>query len=288
VHRAITNLYRLCAYPIAKGRLRAMADQGLPAALVDPLRYLIDRRLSADDRAVADKIESLRATLARGAGDFEVIYQQVPGGPATRSADWIAHRSSITMEWGIFLHLCVKSFAAGTVLELGSCAGISGCYLAAAPSVDLLITVEGAPALARLAEHNIRQVSNRAVVLNTLFDDALDSLPDRIKTLDFVFIDGHHTREARHHYLDRLTSYLRPGSVVVFDDIHLTEDLWRAWHELRRRPGVSHAVNAGRFGLCIWGSDASVPRYYDFSTMTGCLRIGGRRWKWREESRMRV
>lgn len=282
----VADLYRRVVRPFGRRQVDEMAAQGLPLALVPPLKFLIESRLSLEDQRIVDLVESLRSAVAIRHETFDVIFPTHGASRgATRTAEEIARTSSIASTWGTFLYLCVKAFKPRTVLELGSAAGISGAYLAAGPSVEHLITVEGSPALAQLAEHNIRQVSARAEILNCRFDEALDRLPEIMRSVDFAFIDGQHTRSARHHYMRRIVPCLRPGSVVVFDDIHLSEELWEAWHELRRWPGVSHAVNTGRLGVCLWDGGAVSPRYYDLSAMTGCLRVGGRRWKWREERR---
>ncbi len=124
-------------------------------------------------------------------------------------------------KWGVFLHL-LASEVGGTFLELGSCAGISGAYLASAPNCKKLFSVEGSAALAGLARETIDQVApGRAEVINGLFNDVLDSLLPELgeNALDLAFIDGHHERVATLHYYERIKPALRPGAVVVFDDI---------------------------------------------------------------------
>lgn len=113
-----------------------------------------------------ESIESLRAAIARRTEIFDVAFPSSLRKPKPiRNGAWIAYESSVTRNWGTFLYLCAKSFSARRVLELGSCAGISGSYLAAAPLVEKLITVEGSPALARMAIEIIGKISRRAIVI---------------------------------------------------------------------------------------------------------------------------
>ncbi|HWW76844.1 MAG TPA: class I SAM-dependent methyltransferase, partial [Pyrinomonadaceae bacterium] len=173
--------------------------------------------------------------------------------------------------------LCSRSFRARTVLELGGCAGISGCYLASSEHCERFVTVEASPNLAALARDNIRQVSDRAEVVNALFDDALDEiLPGLAGGIDLAFIDGHHKYETTLHYFGRLEPHLSKSALVVFDDIHLSEGMWRAWRELRRRAGFSHTVSAGRFGVCLWDGPPSTPESYNLCPYLGCLRVSPR------------
>ena len=78
--------------------------------------------------------------------------------PAVRSLFETAHVSSVSALWGTFLYLCASARRAETILELGSGAGISGCYLGSAPSCRRFITVEGSADRARLAEAHLRQI----------------------------------------------------------------------------------------------------------------------------------
>jgi predicted O-methyltransferase YrrM len=276
-------------------RLEAMQADGLPSFLVEPNRFLLLGTLSPADRAIVTAVENLRSALGSRTELFEVCHPTKVGdlsiaqdATSTRTAQWIAHRSSITQQWGTFLYLLGKSVQAKSILELGSCAGISGAYLASVPSVQKLITVEGAPALAGLAKENIESVSDRAIVINAMFDAALDDVLQAGQgSFDLFFIDGEHTRAARLHYMKRIEPLLRDGSVIVFDDIHYSEELWKAWHELRAWPGVSHSLNAGRLGVCIWSAQRTGAKHFDISRLAGWLRIGGRRWKLCEELRFR-
>jgi predicted O-methyltransferase YrrM len=181
---------------------------------------------------------------------------------------------SVNGEWGTFLYLCSRSFRARTILELGGCVGISGCYLASSEYCERFVTVEALPNLAALAQDNVRQVSDRAEVVNALFDDALDKiLPGLAGGIDLAYIDGHHKYEPTLHYFGRLEPHLNEGALVVFDDIHLSEGMWRAWQELSRRAGFSHALSAGRFGVCLWDGSTSTPASYNLCPYLGCLRV---------------
>jgi predicted O-methyltransferase YrrM len=192
-------------------------------------------------------------------------------------ASRIAQVTSVHPYWGMFLYLCASAVGAETILELGSCAGISGCYVASGTHCRRFITVEGSPELARLAEANIRQVASHAEVVNALFDDALDAiLPTLGKGLDMAYIDGQHEKRSTLHYFKRLVPHLSSGAVVVFDDIQWSPDMWEAWQELSRWPGVSHAINVGRFGVCVWDG-AAMPKSFDLSLCTRFWRKGRER-----------
>ena len=251
-----------------------------------PLTFLVDEELTREEERTVTKIEAIRtALIARGTEQVRYYPNVSPSSsgqddpiprppknrpPSTISWRRIATVSSVTPYWGAFLHLCAKAHGSRTILELGSCAGISSCFLASSPSCKRFMTVEGAPDLAAVATAHLATISPEATVITATFDDALDRLlPSLNDPLDFVFIDGHHEGPARLHYSRRVTPYLRPGSLLIWDDIQWSTDLWAAWQSFSRAMGVSCAINLGRFGLIIWGGHEAHNSYHDFSAFAG-------------------
>src|SRR5215210_1798136 len=122
------KVYRRAVAPLGRYKLQRMFGDGLPRAFERPLEFLFDGRLSQVEQQAACRVESIRQTVAGRTSPFEVVNRD--GKVCQLTPSQIAHGVSISLEWGIFLYLCSQSFRARTVLELGSCAGISGCYLA--------------------------------------------------------------------------------------------------------------------------------------------------------------
>jgi predicted O-methyltransferase YrrM len=263
-------IYRRAMAPPGRLKLRRMLGDGLPQAFQYPLEFLFFKSLSQADHQVVSKIESIREAVARQSSSFELTNRD--GKLYQLSASQIAHQVSVNSEWGTFLYLCSRSFRARTILELGSCVGISGCYLASSEYCERLITVEASPESASLARTNISQVSHHAEVVNALFDDALDSiLPTLEGGIDLAFIDGHHKYEPTLHYFQRLEPHLNKSALVIFDDIHLSEGMWQAWQVLKGREGFASTIDAGRFGLCIWDGPSSIPSTYNLAPYLGWL-----------------
>ena len=101
---------------------------------------------------------------------------------------------------------------------------------------------------------------------DAMFDDALDQwLPRLSGRLDLVHIDGQHERGSTLHYFERLKPRLHSGALVIFDDIHWSDDMRQVWREIATARGVSHSINVGRYGLCVWSGTAEPPRVHDFS-----------------------
>ena len=151
--------FRLALSLIGRYRLDQMLANGLPARLGVPLRFLLTKRLSEEDRLVADRIEQLRVKMAsRDDAGVEIFPSPEPGSAGTTSfpdvrpapgqvriarLSDIAKTASVLPYWGAFLYLCANANRARTILELGGCAGVSGCYLASGKNCDTFITIEG-------------------------------------------------------------------------------------------------------------------------------------------------
>lgn len=258
---------------IGRRRLRQMARAGLPISLHEPLRFLLDRTIAVADRALVDRVEALRAALAAGGGEVGVFDAAAAAGrtpavatrpderlPGRRSLADVAHVTSVPAVWGMFLHQCARASGARTILELGTGAGISGCYLGSAPACRRFVTVEGSPERARLAAGNLRQVVPHAELRTASFHEAIDAiLPTFDAGLDLVFVDGNKTAGGYLDLVHRLAPRLNRGALLVFDDIQWTE-LQADWRTLCARPGVGWAINTGRFGVCVWDGGDTTPR----------------------------
>jgi len=277
VHRMITTnsslslarmIYRRAMALLGIYKLQRMLEGGLPQPLQTPLEFLFARKLSHEAQQAVERVELIRSVVAHQTRLYEVVNPH--DSDPKRTAAQIAHRSSVTSEWGTFLYLCAESFRSRTILELGSCAGISGCYLASSRYCTKFITVEGSESLASLAKSNIDRISDRGEVVNALFDDALDQiLPTLGGGVDLVYIDGHHEYEATLHYFRRLKLHLNKGALVVFDDVHWSDGMWQAWQALKELEGFSYTIDAGRFGICLWEGASILPIHYDLRRYLG-------------------
>ncbi len=127
------------------------------------------------------------------------------------------------------------------MLELGSAVGISGAYLAAAPPVERLVSIEGSSLLAQVAAATIETVSDAASIECGAFESSLPSVLDSLAgervPIDLAYIDGHHVEAATVHYAESLLPHLRRGSLVILDDITLWEGMRDAWCRLASLPG---------------------------------------------------
>lgn len=279
--RMVGTAYERCAAPWGRRPLARMLRDGLPSSLERPLRYLLTGAVSPAQLTARAAIEARRAEIAATPAPFALDDWRPPGlvktdaGEAEVAGEWLTRIASVPPRWGMFLHLCATEHD-GRMVELGSCVGISSAYLASSPGCRQLLAIEGAPALARTAQASIDVVGGRGAVLTGTFDRRLPEVVETCRAdggISLAYVDGDHHEAATVGYVETLLPALRPGGLVVLDDIYFSTGMWRAWCTLRARPGVSAAVNTGRFGLLVWAGASARPASFDLSRYTGWWRV---------------
>ena len=142
-------------------------------------------------------------------------------------------------------------FRPATILELGTSLGLTTAYLAAADSHHRVVTFEGCPNVAAVARETFAalQLGNIDVVegnIDHTLAPALAALPGRV---DFAFFDGNHRYEPTLHYFELCLAHRTDDSVFVFDDIHWSVEMERAWEVIKAHPDVTITVDLFYVGL---------------------------------------
>jgi predicted O-methyltransferase YrrM len=271
-------------------KLHLIAIDGFPANMVPVVRFLIDGQLDSDAMSVANFAEQQRHKIAaQGDKLVDILYSPKPGSVANNdSRPQPGKVLQFTMrqvaqtgksrKWGAALHLISRDFGVSSGVELGTCVGISAIYLAKHAAMQKFITVEGSRSLAEIAMKQLSDLPQVRVV-NQLFDDAIDVEIERpMIMLDLAYIDGHHEKIATIHYFERLRPFLKPGAVVLFDDISWSADMREAWDSLKVSPAFSHAIDLGAVGVCLIKSPVELentqPKYWDLTPLVGKFLIG--------------
>ena len=230
----------------------------------------------------------MRTEMAAREGNIVYFASPKPGSYSPENQDKPVHGrvkefsyrkaafNGVNKQWGLFLHNLVKNKPSNNIIEMGTCSGFSGCYIASANNFSKFVTIEVSSELCEIARGHIKKFSERFVAINKLFDDAIDDFLDEgLSGIDIAYIDGHHEKLATLHYFERIKPMLNPDSVVIFDDIYWSKDMYDAWTILRQMNGVKVSINAGKFGLCIWNvtTQKNNTIMLDFHNYTGYWKI---------------
>lgn len=135
---------------------------------------------------------------------------------------------------------------AKTILELGTCMGISSRYLSKV-TLGKLYTFEGAKEIARVARP-IRGFEN----INMVVGELSQTLPNTLASsdiVDFALIDATHTYEGTLHYFDQILPKTHPKSIIAIGDIHWSKEMEKAWKEIKNRPEVKLSLDFYECGI---------------------------------------
>lgn len=187
-----------------------------------------------------------KATLERS--DFGAGISD--SGKTQKKVAEIARMSTKGRLYGRLLFRLARHFKPETIVELGTCFGIGSLYLSKACPDSRVFTLEGCTETAKIAQSvfDHETVSNISL-LQGLFDENLPCLTDKIKQPIFVYVDGNHRKKPTLDYFNFFLPLVNEESVLVFDDIHWSEEMEEAWNVLQSHPAVTISVDLYQFGI---------------------------------------
>ncbi len=195
-------------------------------------------------------------------------------------------------EW--FFRIC-ELYKPLTVIELGTSLGVSTLHLAeGSPRAAKIFTLEGSPEIARLArrnfdwfydtfrktglKHNDPSVlkfdtyahnfstefeKNKINIVVGRFENTLPEVLKSIKTLDLAFIDGNHRRVPTLEYFEQSLGKTHDDTVLIFDDVHWSEDMEAAWETIKAHPRVRLSIDLFWCGIVFFRNENREKEHFD-------------------------
>lgn len=180
---------------------------------------------------------------------------RVSKGKQRKVAD-IARAAAITPKAGQLLFRIAQFYKPKTMLELGTSLGIGSIYLANGMLNGQLYTIEGSPKVADIAQHNFKNLKETNITsLVGSFDDHLPNLLGKLKQVDLAFIDGNHRKEPTLRYFRQIKEYCTADSILIFDDIHWSNEMYSAWQEIQSDQDVTVSLDLFRLGIVFFRKD---------------------------------
>jgi len=142
-----------------------------------------------------------------------------------------------------------KYFNPEQSLELGTSLAISTYTISTALPQQNITTVEGSKSIFEWNKQNTSKYNfKNTEFVNSLFDDYLETLPPNTQ-FDLIYIDGNHTYDATIKYFEILKKHTHKNSVIIFDDIHWSEGMDKAWNEIIADKEVTLSIDTFHFGM---------------------------------------
>jgi len=214
----------------------------------------ITRVLNDNRRFYAfDGIEKIRTQLL---SDHTLIEIQDFGAGSrvaknnTRKISAVAKGSLKPAKYSQLLFRMIDYYGPTQIIELGTSLGITTAYLASANPSAKVTTFEGSSAIAQIAgqNHQLLDLTNIDLIEGN-FDQQLPQWLAQNKSVDFAFIDGNHTFKPTMAYFESLLEVVHDHTILVFDDIHWSEEMEAAWAQISAHPRVTLSIDLFFIGV---------------------------------------
>ncbi len=167
-----------------------------------------------------------------------------------RSLSDIARNSEKPRRIARLLFRLVRRFSPKIIFDLGTSLGLTTLYFAKAAPQARIVTFEGCPETAAVAQTNFEEMTAKNVeVIVGNIDETLAPAVAKADRIDFAFFDANHRYEPTVRYFETCLEKAHADSLFVFDDIHWSPEMEKAWRYLQAHPRVSLTVDLFFIGL---------------------------------------
>lgn len=214
-----------------------------------------------------EEIELLRSALLTD--KREITLQDLGAGSRSGTTSSVKKVSSIARtslkppKYSQLLYRLTKHYKPHTILELGSSLGISTAYMAKANPTADVTTIEGSEQVRELALENFEKlkISNISSILGN-FDDVLQITIDNKKTIDLAYIDGNHRYYPTINYFRALLKKAGNNSIFIFDDIYWSDEMEKAWNEIKQHPEVQYTIDIFFLGFVFFNKEFKIKQEF--------------------------
>ena len=213
-----------------------------------------------------EKIEAVRKELIN---DLRLIHVDDFGAGSTvmklneRKISAIARSSLKPKKYAQLLFRIVQYYKPVTIVELGTSFGITTSYLASGNKDATVYTCEGATTIASIAQNNFNKLNlNNIELIQGNFDETLPGLLTKLNKIDLAFIDGNHRKEPTLSYFHQLLNHSAASTILIFDDIHWSEEMEAAWQEIQNHPSVTLSIDLFFIGIIFLNNNFKVKQQF--------------------------
>jgi predicted O-methyltransferase YrrM len=191
-----------------------------------------------------------------GAGSRVSKYKQ-------RTVSSIAKNALKSPKFGQLLFRIARYYKCKNIVELGTSLGITSSYLSLATGDGKIKTIEGASSVASVADQNFKKLGLKNIQLfNESFDDWFNSNAESISKIDLAFIDGNHQLEPTIKYFNHFLPKLHNTSILIFDDIHWSREMEKAWEQIKAHPSVTCSIDLFFIGLIFFRQEIKENQHF--------------------------
>ena len=200
-----------------------------------------------------DAIELYRQRLLNNQKEINILDLGAgadPKGNKSRTIAQIAKGALKPKKYSSLLSRIVKYYQPSQVLEMGTSLGITTCYLAHGVPNASVVTMEGAPTVAHEALTTFKNLGFQNIqLIEGNFDQSLPNYLQSVSTIGIAYVDGNHRYEPTMQYFNLLLTKSDEHSIFIFDDIHWSSEMEKAWAEIKADARVSLTIDLFYIGI---------------------------------------
>lgn len=202
-----------------------------------------------------EQIEKLRKELLQNQTQIKVLDlgagSLLDNNPTKRIAS-IAKNSKKSPRWGKLFYYIIQYYQHKSIFDLGTSLGVTTIYEALANTDAEIVSFEGCPETAKIAQQNFDKLAakNINLVVGNI-DETLPIALEKVEKLDFVFFDANHRYEPTIRYFEACLNKAHEDSCFIFDDIYWSDEMKEAWNYIKQHPRVSVSADFFWIGI-VW------------------------------------
>jgi predicted O-methyltransferase YrrM len=171
-------------------------------------------------------------------------------GSKSKTIAQIAKGALKSKKYSTLLNRIVAYYQPNQILEMGTSLGITTCYLAEGVPMASVATMEGAPAVAKEALNTFNNLGYKNIkLINGNFDETLPNYLNSIESIGIAYVDGNHRYAPTIQYFNLLLNKSDEQSILIFDDIHWSREMEKAWEEIKADARVSLTIDLFYIGI---------------------------------------
>ncbi|MCO5233459.1 MAG: class I SAM-dependent methyltransferase [Chitinophagales bacterium] len=184
-------------------------------------------------------------------------------GNTERKISTIAKNSLKQKKYAQLIYKLTHYFQPKTILEFGTSLGITTSYLAKGCPNAQVVTIEGCPNITKIASQTFTATQSDNIIQYTgNFDDELKKVFDRFPQFELIFIDGNHSYAPTIFYFNECLKHSNNHTIFIFDDIHWSKDMEKAWYEIISHPKASVSIDIYEMGIVFIRQENKAPEHF--------------------------
>ena len=229
-------------------------------SLHSPFFFGFYHQVIAQKKILNPEIESIRKDLKK---DESLIRMNDLGAGSlvssskNRSIATIARHGMSSPRFSSFLSCLIDFTQSKNIIELGTSLGINSLYMSQNPNVKLY-TFEGDQRLVNLAHENFSKLNRKNIrIVEGNIDHTLSTFLTTCGQVDLAYIDANHRYTPTINYFKQILAYCDKSSIIVFDDIHWSLEMKRAWIEILSNKQVTASIDLFDAGIVFFEPNLS-------------------------------